>query len=90
MTKTKSKLTFEQAATADEHMRFVLNTTESILGVLGTTVATARHGAQAQPETKRAFDKAVKALNTAYAAVTSARSAGSAKLKARALKDAKP
>ena len=48
---------FDAMIIAEEHLRFVLNTTEGVLGALGTSIRTASQAEHVQPETKRAFEK---------------------------------
>lgn len=76
---------FEKVTAAEEHLRFVLNTAEGVLGVLGTAVHTAGMAEHAQPETKRAFNKVAKALNKAFAAVRDERAKASAAMKRRVI-----
>ena len=81
----KIELAFEKVAAADEHLRFVLNTAEGVLGVLGTTIRTASLASSVQPETRRAFDKVAKALDSAFGVTRDARSKASAAMNKRAL-----
>ncbi len=76
---------FEKVTAAEEHLRFVLNTAEGVLGVLGTSVNTASLADHAQPETKRAFAKVAKALNQAFSVVRDERAKASAAMKKRVI-----
>lgn len=60
-------MTADQCVSAESHVRFVLNTVESVLAVLGTTVSDARLDHHTQPETAAALAKVVKALDKAFA-----------------------
>jgi len=81
-------LTVEQAASAEAHLRFVLNMSEHLLGALVSNIRAASHDDHAQPATAVALAKVAKAMDIAYSVIVEERTQASTALKKRLLKEA--